>query len=687
MLYSPKLITLGALLYSLHNPSLAEDAKTPADTEPEKQVETVQVIGKRQGNYTIITEDALKLVEMPGALGDPLGAISALPGVITPADGGAPAVRGSSPDDNRYFIDGMPAGYIFHAFNTSIIDENIIQDFQLYSAGFGAQYANATGAIFDIRLRDPKQQKFTTTVTASLLRAGLLLESQVTQNSAFYFSIRQGLLQFFLPEDDEPNEDGIRIKSAPTDSDYVFKYVWSNNPDNRVTANLIGAADQAEAEFAQNSVIAAENPDFAGDAKLDDSFDSQSIAWDYTTDSGTELHFIVARFLDKENINWGSGQYFYELDLQDTFFKANTVLPLSNNHRVTLGAEINQNQYQYNARQPLFVCTDFDPSCQDNRRDVVETTIGNLDTLQTIVYAIDQWQISNTLSLETGLQWNTNDYTDNNFVHPRLALSWDITDSLTFITSAGSYDRLPDTELTLPELGNPELKSFEAQHYTLGFKGDIFENWAWSAEGYYKKLSQLPLALAETEPDAQLLYANSLDGEARGMDLFLNRNAANNWYGWASLSYSQSTRTNTRSQTTVDYTLDTPLVFNVVGNYQINNLWDIGFRFTAKSGEASTEIIGIKPNPNFEGYFLAEYGQPYADRLPTYARLDVRVKRSLNWFGYEGAFFVDVLNILNRENVSEIELDYKRVQETGELYLEKDSELGLFPSIGVSFTF
>ena len=123
------------------------------------------IVQGRQSDYSVITEEAQKIIDVPGALGDPLMAVFSLPGVIATGEiGGAPAVRGSSPSDNRYMVDGAPAAYVFHAFSTSIFNENIIQNFDLYSAGFGPRYSNAIGGVFDIRLRDPKNQELRTKV-------------------------------------------------------------------------------------------------------------------------------------------------------------------------------------------------------------------------------------------------------------------------------------------------------------------------------------------------------------------------------------------------------------------------------------------------------------------------------------------------------------------------------------------
>ena len=427
-------------------------------------VEEIVVLGSRKANFTEITENTQKLLDMPGALGDPLGAITALPGVVTPADGGAPAVRGSSPSDNRYFVDGIPAGYIFHEFNTSVLDENVVQDFQLFSAGFGAQYADSTGAIFDVRLRDPKHQKIQTKISASLLRAGVFVEGEVSENAAFYLSAREGLIQYFIPEDDEPDEDGIRIVTAPSDSDYQMKYLWEKK-DHRITILLAGATDGIEADLADYSEWAAQNPDFGGRAKFKSSFDSQGVTWEHTLDNGSDFKLSVAHYEDVNQLRWGDG-YFQDITFGNQLIKGHYQIPLGEQHSVRIGMEANNYEYDYSVRTVLFVCTDFDVDCQDGRGEILADS-RTIQVTDNSLYVVDTWQINAEVQLETGLQRASNDYTDEEFIHPRVAVTWDVNPLLTVTSSAGSYNRFPDLETVLPLIGNPDLESPTAKHYTL----------------------------------------------------------------------------------------------------------------------------------------------------------------------------------------------------------------------------
>jgi len=663
--------------------NIAEKQEVNRGNERSSQIEETIVTGFRKAGFTEITEDAEKLMNIPGALGDPIGAITALPGVISPVGGGEPAVRGSAPEDNRYYIDGMPAGYIFHEFNTSIFDENVVQDFQLFSAGFGAQYSEATGAVFDIRLRDPSNIDFTSKLNISMLRAGIFIESGLTDNTAFYLSARQGLIHLFVSEEDEADDDGMRLITAPKDSDYQFKGSWDVSGSHGVTLSLAGASDFAEAEFGEFSDDVQKNPDFSGKATVDRKFDSQGINYRYLSDDYVESNLTIARYTDSQLVEWGNN-YFLELELENILARGHYSRSVGA-HTFSIGGEYSDKTYDYTARLIQFVCTDFDVDCQDRRGLIDETEEASV--AETNIYITDNWQVTEDILVEAGMQRSGNNYTDEYFVNPKISMSWKISDVITLMSSAGKYNRTPNIDTILSSVGNPHLKSPRASHLTFGMKGRTNTSWTWTIEGYYKKLTELPLALDESQPDVDLYYSNDVEGRIHGLEFMLNKDLVGKWFGWASLSLAKSERTNLRTDETREYTLDTPVVFNFVANYEVNHHWTTGVRFTLKNGEASTEITGIQANSDFPDHYLPVYGEAYTDRLPFYSRLDFRAEREFSFYGNDANFYIDILNLLNRENVVSEDLDYERVNETGELYLKESVDMGIFPSIGFLITF
>jgi hypothetical protein len=275
-------------LYRLTPLALCLPFLTHANVDANEEIiERLETVYKRSSITSEITENTEKLITMPGAMGDPLRAVFALPGVV--AAGGSmsePAVRGSSPDDNLFEVDFMPAGYIFHDFGSSIFNKYIIQDFQLYSAGYGTSYSNATGAVFDVTLRNPKYQPITTTLDLTMFNAGVFVEGQLTQNTAFYLSARKSTLPLFFSKGEELENDdgelsGITINDPPDDHDYQGKWIWDINNQNALTVSFTGAKDSVAAGFNQRAELSLKNPEYQGDADFIREFTSQSILWDH----------------------------------------------------------------------------------------------------------------------------------------------------------------------------------------------------------------------------------------------------------------------------------------------------------------------------------------------------------------------------------------------------------------------
>ncbi|TMP69848.1 hypothetical protein CWC05_23270, partial [Pseudoalteromonas ruthenica] len=101
-------------------------------------------------------------------------------------------------------------------------------------------------------------------------------------------------------------------------------------------------------------------------------------------------------------------------------------------------------------------------------------------------------------------------------------------------------------------LGNPELEQEKSTQYVLGYDYVVDEIWAVRAQLYYKELEDLIV----TNPAAQASrygegiapnttrYFNEGEGQTYGAELLINKNYSDKWYGWVSIAYSHSDRTN-----------------------------------------------------------------------------------------------------------------------------------------------
>lgn len=648
--------------------------------------EVVKVIGSRNRANTEVDEDTKKLLKVPGIDGDPLSAVYSLPGVVIAGGdyGGEPAIRGSSPDDNAYYIDFMPAGYVFHSFGTSIFNENLVQKFDLYPAGFGAQFGEATGGIVDVSLRDPRNQEFAGTFDWSLLKTGILVESGLGEDHAFYASYRKSLLHLFIEEDEE-DEDGITFFEAPQSDDYQFKYQWLIGDNQKFTLSATGAGDYTRANISETSEEGRADPEIAGELYYDESFDSAGARWELFSANGGYWSLAVSKLENTEILTFGDGQ-FIDQNYQETFFRGYYQKNWFTNHKLTLGMEVREFDFTYAFDIVPYFCTDHQQDCEAQRGERIQDST-SLQQQTSALYLSNQWKVSNSIALEAGVRGEYNDYTEEQFLMPRLAIEWFLDSQLSLNAKAGQYTRFPDADTAVRILGNPDIKSPRADHFSVGAKYRFLSVWEAGIDVYRKNMSELPLALSEDDPDYDIHYTNEMSGNAHGIEFLVERDLANGWYGWASLSWSKSERTNDRTGVTEDYYLDTPLILNVVGNYELNERWNFGARLTVRSGQKYTPITGLRPNEFHDGHYLPVYGELNSETLPTYHRLDLQAEYQYQVFGLDAAWTFAVINALDHQNVEGYYFAPDGNESLEEFVIAEEQGIGMFPAVGFKLHF
>ncbi|WP_057830268.1 TonB-dependent receptor [Colwellia sp. TT2012] len=666
------------------------ETKEKEQKTTEKNIEVIQVNGRRNQANSEMTEQTEHLMAVAGIGNDPLSAVYSLPGIVyAGGDGGSPAVRGSSPDDNAFYIDDLPAGYIFHLFGDSIFNENLIQDFSLHAAAFGSEYGNATGGIFDVKLRDPRQQDIEVTIDLGMLKSGFMVEGETFDDQAFYLSYRRSQIHLFLPEDDEEDDDGYTIFKAPVSDDYQAKYQFLLGDAHKLTFSAAGASDTGGVNISENSEEGRIDPDSIGDFKVTTAFDSQSISWQFYGDDHKMMHLIAGRNVDTTEESFGQGQF---ININEESYNVRFFYQMAwfTDHKLGFGIDYSKTEVNYSFDIIPYYCTEFDSDCRQYKGERIQDT-ATLKDQNIAVYLDEIWDINNDWQLVLGVRAERNDYTKQSFFHPRFALNWHANESLTIKAKAGTYSRFPDVGTALKKLGNPNIKSPKATHYSLGFDYDLNGLWFTSIDIYHKELTNLPRSTDEfsftNETEEDLHYTADTSGDAQGVEWLVRRERESGWFGWASLSWSQSQRTDDLTDITSDYYLDTPLVANLVVNYELNEHWDFGLRFTLRSGAKYTPITGLRENPDYEDHFLPEYGEVNAKNLPVYHRLDLEANYKTQYWGNDAQWTFAVINAMAQKNVSGYYYEPEDGDTLTEFNISGEEDVGMFPYIGLKMSF
>ena len=660
----------------------AATVQTAQAAEP-ATLDEVVVVAAREPS-TEPTKQTQRLLSVPGSFDDPLQAIYSLPGVVQTNDqGGQPAVRGSGPDDNAYLVDDLPVGFVFHDFGNSIFQESLIQDFGLTAAGYSARFGGATGALFDVKLRDPRSGPLVYTGELGVLRAGALVEGGIGDNQAFYLSYRESLYHLYLKAqaDEQKKTDDTAFKEYPRSNDFQGKYVWHIGEHQQLSVLALSAQDRAALDFGNKSAEALVDPGTTGVSSINTRFHSVGINWRYEN-GADRIDLALGRLSYSRLDQRGSGREYADINTDNDTFRGSYSRALSSRNTLTAGLELHSDNDRYKVNSRYRSCSTFSPECATDPGKLVVAS--GRQTLRTeAAYLEDQYTVHKDLLLTAGVRYARNDYLKESHVEPRLAAKWTLDPLWSVHASWGQYHQSPQIPELLPVFGNPKLKSPTASHYVLGMGTAEGQRYSFNLDLYYKSLDKL---VQDVSDGTQ--YQNLAHGQAYGAE-FLGRldrvTADDRLTGWVSLSLSRTRRYDGLTKVTVPFDFDTPVVANVVANYQINPRWSAGMRWNYRSGYPYTPIIGNTENRDYPGYYLPIYGELNSQRSGPYHRLDLRVERQLQWGDVHGSYFLDIINAYGAANGGSVV--YKAVPGSRDYKLEKQEALPFFPAIGFKVTF
>ena len=163
-----------------------------------------------------------EIQRVPGAIGDSLRALQALPSVGVANDfSGALYIRGGSDEDNLYYFDRVPIGYPYHFGGiVSSLSSEIIERIDVYAGGYGAEFGVDSQAVIDIFSRDENTDGFRSKFNVNLLYSEGLVEGKLGNRGFWYAAGRRSYIDFFLSS---VSFDTGQITSFPRFWDYQVK--------------------------------------------------------------------------------------------------------------------------------------------------------------------------------------------------------------------------------------------------------------------------------------------------------------------------------------------------------------------------------------------------------------------------------------------------------------------------------
>lgn len=599
------------------------------------------------------------LTSIPGSGGDPLRGLQSLPGMTFTDDQGAdPAVRGSRPGDNYYEADFLPVGYLFHSGGViSVFNSDLIESFYIYPSVHGAEYSGLTGAVVDIRLREPKQDRLHFSLDASFLQTGALLEGPVNEKQSFYLAGRMSYLDLFV-EDQLDDEDGIEYEQFPKYTDYQGKYLYTPDSTSSLTFQVSGATDDHEIVVAEDSEEIETDPIFAGRHFEQQSFNTQGLVWRKAVTNRLNLDSALSHSTSAGKSEFG-GAGFSDYELEQWLFKSHATITASEQHDITVGANLSQTDIDFEVAFNDPKCTEFEPECTFTNAERVTTT-QKQKIESTHLFLKDTWYLNDRLTLYPGVVMHSENFLDKSFIEPRFSVDYKLDEDTVLSTGVGHYHQIPDYFYIDEEFGNPDLDYIESKNFVFGLKKQFEQGWSISSEIYYKQLENLVVA------DEQTVYSNAGEGYAYGIDLLLRKNMGEKLSGWLSVSLSEAKRKNTVTGKRFVFEYDQPVNATAVLTYDFSPRWTLGAKLWLHSGSPYTKVIGAQEDENIAGLYIPEYGPLNGERTPFYHRMDIRLDRELKTTGrFNLSAYLEVLNLLDIKNISGYDYNNDYTERTG----------------------
>ncbi len=573
-------------------------------------------------------------------------------------------VRGGSPSENRFYMDGIEIPNINH-FATqgasggpvSILNADLIREVQFYTGAFPVDMSGALSSVMDIRLRDGDADGHSYKATLGASEVSLSGAGHFGKSTTYLFSIRQSYLQFlfkmlglpFLPNYID-GQFKIKTRITPTDELVVLglagiddmklntdeegeeaEYLLSYLPRIRQQTFTVGASYRHYAGNHVQSLTAGYNYLRNGNEKYRNN--DESSPENLTLDLSSKEQKLSVR---AENRTYG--EYWTLIE----------------------GVEASYMNYYNSTFQRLF---QGDEALSSDYR----TRLGMVGWG---AYMSARYRSADErLTAMAGLRLDGTDYSASmarfwQHLSPRVSLSYRFLPSWSLNAGVGLYHQLPPyTALGFKDnegrYVNKDLRYMRVKTANLGVEWNKGERLVVTLEGFWKGYDHIPYSLADGIPlackgnDYGVVGNEALtsvaEGRAYGAELSLRWQIPAKFYSVASFTFYRSEYRNDKHSPYIASAWDNRFIANVSGTYELPRHWTVGAKVSAIGGTPYTpydvEKSSLVQAWDAQGRPYYDYSRYNTERLSTFAQLDVRVDKNFYFNRWMLGLYLDLQNV------------------------------------------
>ncbi|WP_431427642.1 TonB-dependent receptor [Bacteroides hominis] len=608
-----------------------------------------------------------EIEKSPGANRDISRIVQSYPGVAFSPAGyrNDLIVRGSSPSENRFYLDGVEIPNINH-FSTQgasggpvgIINADLIREVNFYTGAFPADKGNSLSSVLDFKLRDGDMERNSLKATLGASEVSLASNGHLGKKTSYLVSVRQSYLQFLF--------DMLGLPFLPTFTDAQFKLKTRFNTTNELTVLGLGGIDNMKL----NTKLDGEKAEYILSYLPKIQQETFTLGAVYRHYAGAHVQSVVIShsYLNNRNTKYLNNDESSAKNLslklrsveQETKFRIENASTFGN-WKVNLGANLDYSQYTNTTFQRVYI--------DGGKTFDYHTYLGfwRWGLFGTISYATPDERFTTSLGVRT----DANNFSSgmkgmSDQLSPRLSLSYRLTDGVYLSGNAGLYYQLPPyTGLGFKDnngkLVNKYLRYMRVSQESIGLSWRPRNTFELSIEGFYKKYDKIPFSIVDGIPLAckgndygvigNEALSSTSQGRAYGAEILMKWLIAKKLNLSTSFTLFKSEYRNNKESEYIASAWDNRYIFNMSGTYNFPHNWSLGMKVSCIGGAPYTPYDIDKSSLvtawNAQGRPYYDYGQYNTGRLPAFGQLDVRVDKTFYLKRCMLGFYIDLQNVTN----------------------------------------
>lgn len=608
-----------------------------------------------------------EIEKSPGANRDISRIVQSYPGVAFSPAGyrNDLIVRGGSPSENRFYLDGVEIPNINH-FSTQgasggpvgIINADLIREVNFYTGAFPTDRGNAMSSVLDFKLRDGDMERNSLKATLGASEVSLASNGHIGKKTSYLVSVRQSYLQFLF--------DMLGLPFLPTFTDAQFKLKTRFNANNELTILGLGGIDNMKL----NTKLDGEKAEYILSYLPKIQQETFTLGAVYRHYAGIHVQSVVVShsYLNNRNTKYLNNDESSTDNLslklrsveQETKFRIENTSTFGN-WKINFGANLDYSQYTNTTFQRVYI--------DEGRTFDYHTYLGmwRWGIFGTINYATTDERFTASLGVRT----DANNFSSGmkgmgDQLSPRLSLSYRLTDGLYLSGNAGLYYQLPPyTGLGFKDNNgawvNKYLRYMSVSQESLGLSWHPGNTFELSAEGFYKQYDKIPFSIADGIPLAckgndygvigNEALSSTAQGRAYGIEILMKWLIAKKLNLASSFTLFKSEYRNSKQSEYIASAWDNRYIFNMSGTYNFPHNWSLGMKISCIGGAPYTpydvEKSSLVTAWNAQGRPYYDYTKYNTGRLPAFGQLDVRVDKTFYLKRCMLGFYIDLQNVTN----------------------------------------